>query len=109
LTKRERLQKKTPLGFELWDNESGNLMGDYDSEAEAFAALNAAIEEYGPSYADSVALLCIFPSGPDRIADGAELVIRAREAAAAAASSAAVDSPPLGSREALLNSPKRRA
>jgi hypothetical protein len=109
LKARKRSNKKALLGFELWDNESGNLMGDYDTEEEALTALDAAIKEYGPSYADSIALLCIFPSGPARIADGADLVVRTRQAAAAATARAAINSQPLGSYPGLLKSPKRKA
>src|SRR2546423_10871762 len=94
-----RTRKHVPLGFELWDNESGNLMGDYDTEKAALAALDEAVKEYGASYADSVALLCILPSGPTRIADDASLVFRAREAAAAA--KVVMGSQPLGSYQGL--------
>jgi len=42
--------------FELWDLDSGNLMGSFSSESEALELLRNAIEAYGVSYVGSVAL-----------------------------------------------------
>lgn len=68
--------------FELWDQESRNLMGDYGTENEALVAVGKAVSTYGSDYADSIVLLRIGPrGGVKRIAAGADLAERAKEAA----------------------------
>ena len=64
--------------YALWDMRSGNLMGDYDSEALALETLAAAIGVHGEGYAETVALVRVGPQGtPLQIAAGAELAERA--------------------------------
>jgi len=100
--------KNAPLGFELWDNESGNLMGDYDTEEEALAAIGEAVTIYGPDYAQAVTLLRVGPRGRlKRIATGADLVVSARESAAAGASRVAIESQPQGSPAVLIAQSER--
>jgi hypothetical protein len=43
--------------FELWEMSTGNLMGAYESEARALAVMTRVVRSYGPSYADTVALI----------------------------------------------------
>lgn len=40
--------------YELWSRSSGNIIGSYETEAEALAVVGAAIERYGGSYVDDV-------------------------------------------------------
>ena len=66
-------------GFELWDVRSGNLMGDYDTEALALADVAAAIRTHGVAYVDSMMLVRIGPRGGlTRLATGHDLAERAR-------------------------------
>ena len=65
-------------GFELWEMHSRNLMADYDTEAEALAAVAAAISAHGPDYIDSVMLVRVGPRGGlTRLAAGRQLAERA--------------------------------
>jgi hypothetical protein len=89
--------------YELWSLTSHNLVGDFASEAEAFAAVRAAYAEHGPEYAAGLALGHEDRRGRTRpIAQGATLVERALAATPAAAPSPAVspDRAPLPPRRA---------
>jgi hypothetical protein len=44
------------MAFELWSTASKNLLGDFATEAEALAAVRAAVEAHGPAYADELLL-----------------------------------------------------
>jgi hypothetical protein len=44
------------MHWELWDTETGNLIGDYDSEAEALAVVRDALRRHGASVAETLAL-----------------------------------------------------
>jgi hypothetical protein len=44
------------MHWELWDTETGNLVGDYDSEADALAVVRNALCRHGPSVAAALAL-----------------------------------------------------
>jgi hypothetical protein len=44
------------MHWELWDTESGNLVGDYDSEADALAVVRDALRKQGPSVVATLAL-----------------------------------------------------
>jgi hypothetical protein len=97
-----------PQGFELWDERSRNLMGDFDTEEEALAALSYALEKYGPEYARSIVLIRVGPRGGlKRVADGDDLAVRAREVAASARTRVAIESQPLGSPKVLLTESER--
>ena len=44
------------MHWELWDTESGNMVGDYDSEADALAVVREAVRRYGANVANTLAL-----------------------------------------------------
>ena len=44
------------MHWELWDAESGNLVGDYDSEAEALTVVRNALREHGSSIVATLVL-----------------------------------------------------
>ena len=68
-------------GFELWDSTSHNLMGDYDTEEQALAAVARAVAAHGRDYAGSIVLVRIGPRGGlRRISSGSRLVHRALNA-----------------------------
>lgn len=50
--------------FEIWDIESGNLLGSYDSEEEALAVVHDALNRHGREYVEALALV---REGPSRI------------------------------------------
>jgi hypothetical protein len=65
--------------FELWDTESGNVIGEFDSEAEALAAVLEAVDYNGDESATLFTLIGISKSGAIKaIAGGAKLVALAR-------------------------------
>ena len=73
------------MHWELWDTETGNLVGDYDTEAEALAVVRAALARHGP---DAAAWLALGVEHDDEGGDdavlppvlrGTELVARARD------------------------------
>jgi hypothetical protein len=67
--------------FELWEMSTGNLMGAYESEARALAVMTSAIRSYGPSYADTIALIHEDARGGARVlAEGAALAERVQRA-----------------------------
>ena len=69
--------------FELWDTQSHNLMGDYETEGQALAAVAEAIGAHGPGSVDSIMLVRVGPRGGlTRIAVGPALAARALAAAA---------------------------
>jgi hypothetical protein len=67
------------MTYELWDIESGNLVGAYETEAEALATVREVIDLRDLSYADALALVRD-DDQPDieTIAVGAALVARAQ-------------------------------
>lgn len=67
------------IGFEIWDTKTGNLLGDYETEAEALADAATAVKAHGEEFVDSLVLIRVGPRGGlSRIAAGATLVSRAR-------------------------------
>jgi hypothetical protein len=44
------------MHWELWDTETGNLVGDYDSEDDALAVVRNALRRLGPAAIASLAL-----------------------------------------------------
>lgn len=65
-------------GYELWEMQSRNLMGDYDTEGEALAAVAAALGAHGPAYVDCLMLVRVGPRGGlTRLAAGRQLAERA--------------------------------
>jgi len=64
--------------YELWNTNSSNLVGTFSSEEEALRAVREALECYGASYVDSLALGCENSRGKSRlIASGRALADRA--------------------------------
>jgi len=70
--------------FGLMDTESGNMVGSFASEQEALLAVAATARDYGAT-SEAVLSLSLFrwdvPAEQGFIADGAELVHRALDAA----------------------------
>ncbi len=68
--------------YQLWDNASGNLIEDYDTEREALLYVREEIETYGSDVARSWALLCDSGIGAViMVAQGMGLIHRARQSA----------------------------
>lgn len=70
--------------WELWDLASGNLVGGFDTEAEALAEIRAMIAAYGPDDMQGYGLQCVELIDADHVeyrgvATGAALVTRALE------------------------------
>jgi hypothetical protein len=62
-------------GYELWDLDTGNAVGEYDHIGEATAALRKSIRKHGPSIVQGIALIQFDDRGRDRIyAQGEELL-----------------------------------
>jgi hypothetical protein len=77
-------QKGTQTSFELWDGDSGNRIGVYDSEVDALDDFRKLISDNGVEYAETIALLRIGPRGGyHRVALGPALIAMARKAAKA--------------------------
>jgi hypothetical protein len=69
--------------YELWDLESGNMIGDYDTEAEALIVVRDIVDANTPSFADLLSLGCTADDGSFRIvAQGRPLAVMADRAAA---------------------------
>jgi hypothetical protein len=70
------------VAYELWNMRTGNAIGDFRTEAEALAAVRAAIERHGRSYVDKLFLGYESSSGRSKpIAQGQALAERAIAAA----------------------------
>lgn len=65
--------------YELWDTESRNVVGEFDSEAEALAAVLEAVDENGDEAAALFTLIAVHDNGTSNgIAGGARLIDLAR-------------------------------
>jgi hypothetical protein len=70
------------MTFALWDLETGNLVGAYDSVEAALAVVRRAIQTHGPAYVDPLALVRENSRGRSKVlAEGAALVEYAQQAA----------------------------
>jgi hypothetical protein len=71
------------MHWELWDAETGNLVGDYDSEADALAVVRNALHRHGAS---AVATLALGVEHDDETGADADLppVMRGRDLVARA-------------------------
>jgi hypothetical protein len=68
------MQMKPPAGFEIWDRDSRNLMGEYDTEARALSIVAKAVVDHGRQYIDSMVLVRVGPRGGlKRVAAGQQL------------------------------------
>jgi hypothetical protein len=77
-----RVRSASVLGYELWDAESGNAVGGYESERAALLAAAQIIARRRPEHVASLVLLRVGPRGGlKRIARGARLALRANAAA----------------------------
>jgi hypothetical protein len=64
--------------FQLWDVESGNLVGEYQTERDAIAVVCQTLAEYGSPNVVTLALTQETGEGPEIIVQGAELLRRAQ-------------------------------
>ena len=72
------------MRFELWDLTTRNVTGFFPTEADALAAVRAALEAHGRLYAEAFALIKEDARGQSKtIARGVELVERAGHASGA--------------------------
>ena len=71
-------RKRNAMIYELWYEDSPNIIDAFTTEAEALAEVRAYIEDYGPSSIDMMALLAA-PQGREKyiVARGAQLAKRA--------------------------------
>jgi hypothetical protein len=60
--------------FELWDVDTGNIVGTFASKAEALAEVRGLLEVNGAGYADDLSLGYRHTSGGELVAEGSELV-----------------------------------
>jgi hypothetical protein len=66
------------MHWELWDTDSGNLVGDYATEADALLIVRNAVQRHGPAVAAMLALGAEYDD--ERGADDEPLpVLRGRE------------------------------
>jgi hypothetical protein len=66
------------MAYEVWSTVARSVLGGYETEEAALAAVRAALARYGRVYADGLALLYEDRAGRSRlVADGAELARRA--------------------------------
>jgi len=69
--------------YVLWDLDSGNMIGDFDTEAEALAVVHDLIGVNTPSFIDMLSLGSTADDGTVRIvAQGRPLAARAEQEAA---------------------------
>jgi hypothetical protein len=73
----------TTATFTLWDLETGNLVGAYDTEAAALAVVRRSIERWGRESVAALALARESRGRTQAIAAGAALAARALAAAPA--------------------------
>jgi hypothetical protein len=65
------------MTYELWSGTSGNLLGAFSTEGEAFEAVRRAAARNGAEYVASLALVAEDDAGESElIAEGADLVRR---------------------------------
>ena len=73
------MDETTVAGYELWDAQSGNLLDDFDTEAEALEAVRELVVLNGAGCTDSLALTRVHVDGRmATLAMGADLAIRAQ-------------------------------
>ncbi len=65
------------MKYELWDVDSGNMIGSFETEADALAEVRGLAAANAPGYADDLSLGRFDASGGALIAEGAELLARA--------------------------------
>ncbi len=77
--------------YEVWYEDTGNIIDAYKIETDALAEVRAFIEDYGPSSVETMVLLAA-PGGSEKqvIASGAQLAERAMIATSTRSQSAAM-------------------
>ncbi len=69
--------------YDLFDLEDGNIVGSYESEADAFAVVRAARRDHGETVAAALSMIRIDEDGAESlVADGVDLVCLAEDRAA---------------------------
>jgi hypothetical protein len=71
----------TKASYELWDMKSRNIVGGFDTEDEALAAIRGAIQRHGRCYIDDLFLGVELHGRSKPIAQGQALAERALAAA----------------------------
>jgi hypothetical protein len=66
--------------YELWDVDSGNIVGTFETERDALTEVRGLLEVNGPEYAVDLALALRREDGGEPIADGTALAHRAQTA-----------------------------
>lgn len=65
--------------YVLWDVETGNIVGDFATEAEALSVVRELLDDNAPDYADALTLGCTADDGTSRpVAEGQALAELAR-------------------------------
>lgn len=66
--------------YELWDSESANLVGTFDSEEQALAVVKHSVVSFGPESIRSLVLTSENDQDPDAqvIGSGDDLIRRAK-------------------------------
>jgi hypothetical protein len=73
------------MTYELWSGASGNLLGAFPNEGEAFDAVREAAQANGADYVGSLALIVEDDAGESHLlAEGGDLIRRAGARSAAA-------------------------
>ena len=73
---------KMPKLYELWDGDTGNLVGAYESEKDALAAVHDTVRRHGRAAASTLALAVEDEGGEGgMLASGASLIERAEAVA----------------------------
>ena len=70
--------------YAIWDTDSANLVGSYDTEGEALADVRDAVERFGRDYARAWGLAIHDGDDVEKVAEGDELIDRALDQATAA-------------------------
>jgi hypothetical protein len=72
------MKRETGMQYELFDTDTGNVIGTFATEREALDVVRRAIEAYGRTYADDIALGVRDERGyPKALVEGDSLVQRA--------------------------------
>jgi hypothetical protein len=65
------------LVYAIWDTDSANLVGSYDSEGDALADVRDAVKRFGRDYARAWGLAIHDGDDVEKVAEGDELITRA--------------------------------
>jgi hypothetical protein len=76
------VKKRSTVIYEIWDTETGNIIGAYASERDALTVVAKAITDYGAEYVGAWVLRRTDDTS-DPVLEGPELAERARQIPAA--------------------------